>query len=142
VIGGLAAHGAQNLLVLNVPDIGKTPEEIAHGPAVAQSASALSSLYDSELAAALQPLEASGALKIDLVDTFSVVNRVNANPWRLRLLGCDRSGVDREISPIPAVVACARRVRRKEPVPPIASTRCIRPPRRTRFWHPGIAQRA
>ena len=80
VIGGLAAHGAQNLLVLNVPDLGKTPEEIAHGPAVAQSASALSSLYDSELAAALQPLEASGALKIDLVDTFSVLNQVNANP--------------------------------------------------------------
>ncbi len=29
VIGGLAAHGAQNLLVLNVPDLGKTPDEIA-----------------------------------------------------------------------------------------------------------------
>jgi phospholipase/lecithinase/hemolysin len=40
----------------------------------------LSSLYDSELAAALQPLQASGALKIDLVDTFSVLNQVNANP--------------------------------------------------------------
>ena len=80
VIGGLAAHGAQNLLVLNVPDLGKTPEEIAHGPAAVQTASALSSLYDGELAAALQPLEASGALKIDLVDTFSVLNQVNANP--------------------------------------------------------------
>ena len=38
VIGGLAAHGAQNLLVLNVPDLGNTPDEIAHGPAAAQSA--------------------------------------------------------------------------------------------------------
>ena len=29
VIGGLAAHGAQNLLVLNVPDLGKTPDEMS-----------------------------------------------------------------------------------------------------------------
>ena len=80
VIGGLAARGAQNLLVLNVPDLGKTPDEIAHGPAAAQQASSLASLYNSDLAAALQPLEASGALKIDLVDIFSVLNQVNANP--------------------------------------------------------------
>jgi phospholipase/lecithinase/hemolysin len=37
-------------------------------------------LYNSDLAAALQPLEASGALKVDLVDTFSVLNNLNANP--------------------------------------------------------------
>ena len=80
VISGLAAHGAQNLLVLNVPDIGKTPDEMAHGPVVAQQASSLASLYDSDLAAALKPLEASGALKIDLVDIFSVLNNVIANP--------------------------------------------------------------
>ena len=59
VIGGLAAHGAQNLLVLNVPDLGKTPDEIAHGPAAAQQASSLASLYNSDLAEALKPLEAS-----------------------------------------------------------------------------------
>ena len=80
VISGLAAHGAQNLLVLNVPDLGKTPNETARGPAAAQSASSLASLYDSDLAAALKPLEASGALKVDLVDTFSVLNQVAANP--------------------------------------------------------------
>jgi phospholipase/lecithinase/hemolysin len=77
VINGLVSHGAQNLLVLNVPDIGKTPYEMARGPAVAQSASSLATLYDTDLAAALQP---SGALKVDLVDTFSVLNQVNANP--------------------------------------------------------------
>jgi phospholipase/lecithinase/hemolysin len=80
VIGGLAAHGAQNLLVLNVPDLGKTPYETARGPAVAQSATSLATLYDSDLATALQPLEASGALKIDLVNTFSVLDQVIANP--------------------------------------------------------------
>jgi phospholipase/lecithinase/hemolysin len=80
VIGGLAARGAQNLLVLNVPDLGKTPDEMAHGSVAAQQASSLAALYDSDLAAALKPLEASGALKIDLVDIFSVLNNVIANP--------------------------------------------------------------
>ena len=80
VIRGLAAHGAQNFLVLNVPDLGKTPYEMARGPAVAQSATSLASLYNGELAASLQDLEASGALKVDLVDTFSVLGQVAANP--------------------------------------------------------------
>jgi outer membrane lipase/esterase len=80
VLGGLAAHGAQNLLVLNVPDLGHTPYETARGPAIAQSASSLASLYDSDLVSALQPLEASGALKVDLVDTYSALNQVIANP--------------------------------------------------------------
>ncbi len=80
VINGLVSHGAQNLLVLNVPDIGKTPYETARGPTVAQSATSLASLYDSDLAAALQPLEASGALKVDLVDTFTALNQVRADP--------------------------------------------------------------
>jgi phospholipase/lecithinase/hemolysin len=80
VIRGLVARGAQNLLVLNVPDLGKTPYEAARGSAVAQTATSLASLYDSDLAASLQPLEASGALRVDLVDTFSVLNQVAANP--------------------------------------------------------------
>lgn len=80
VINGLAGRGAQNFLVLNVPDLGKTPYETARGPAVAQSASSLASLYDTDLAAALKPLEASGALKIDLVDMYSTLDGVIANP--------------------------------------------------------------
>jgi phospholipase/lecithinase/hemolysin len=80
VIDGLAARGAQNLLVLNVPDLGKTPYEMARGPTVAQTATSLATLYDSDLSAALQPLEASGALKVDLVDTFSVIDQAIANP--------------------------------------------------------------
>jgi phospholipase/lecithinase/hemolysin len=79
-ISALAARGAQNLLVLNVPDLGKTPYEMARGSTVAQSASSLASLYNSELAASVQQLQASGALKIDLVDTFSVIDQVIANP--------------------------------------------------------------
>ncbi len=80
VLAQLVAHGARNLLVLNVPDLGKTPYETAQGSAAAQSASSLSKLYDNDLAAALQPLEKSGALKVDLLDTFSLLNGVIAHP--------------------------------------------------------------
>lgn len=80
VIDGLVAHGAHNLLVLNVPDLGKTPYEMARGSAVAQSASSLAALYDSDLATVLQPLEASGELKVDLVNTYAVLDQVIANP--------------------------------------------------------------
>ena len=79
-ISALAARGAQNFLVLNVPDLGKTPYEMARGPAVAQSATSLATLYNSDLSASIQQLQASGALKIDLVDTFSVLDQVIANP--------------------------------------------------------------
>jgi phospholipase/lecithinase/hemolysin len=80
VLGGLAEHGAQHLLVLNVPDLGKTPYETSRGPAVAQTASSLATLYNTDLAAAVQKLQASGALKVDLVDTFSVLDQTAANP--------------------------------------------------------------
>jgi phospholipase/lecithinase/hemolysin len=79
-IGTLAAHGAQKLLVMNVPDLGKTPYEMARGPTVAQTATSLASLYTTELAASLHQLESSGALKVDLIDSFSVLYQVDANP--------------------------------------------------------------
>jgi phospholipase/lecithinase/hemolysin len=80
VIDGLVAHGAQNLLVLNVPDLGQTPHEQARGSVAAQSAQSLAALYNQDLAQALQPLEASGQARIDLVDTFSALNQAVTNP--------------------------------------------------------------
>ncbi len=79
VVGGLVAHGARNLLVLNVPDLGSTPYEQARGATTARTATSLASLYNSDLAAALKPLEASGALRVDLIDTFSVLDQAKAN---------------------------------------------------------------
>lgn len=79
-IDGSAAHGARNFVVLNVPDLGKTPYEMARGPAVAASATSLATLYDTELADAVKTLQTSGALKIDLVDTFKGLNQAEANP--------------------------------------------------------------
>ncbi|HEY8290750.1 MAG TPA: SGNH/GDSL hydrolase family protein [Acetobacteraceae bacterium] len=78
-IAGLAAHGAKNVVVMNVPDLGKTPYEMAR-PDVDANASALSARFNSELATAMQTLAASGALKVDLIDTYAVLDGVVANP--------------------------------------------------------------
>ena len=78
-ISALAARGGKDFLVLNVPDLGKTPNEIAK-PATQTTATYLSGLYNVELAQAVDGLRASGALKIDLIDTFGLLNLAIANP--------------------------------------------------------------
>ena len=78
-IQALAARGATDFAVLNIPDLGKTPDEMAR-PTVTQSATDLSALYNVELADAVTKLTASGALKIDLIDTFGLLNLAIANP--------------------------------------------------------------
>jgi phospholipase/lecithinase/hemolysin len=78
-IEALAARGAKDFVVLNVPDLGKTPYEEAR-PIVAPTATSLAALYDTDLAAAIHDLTASGALRVDLMDTFSTLDQAIANP--------------------------------------------------------------
>jgi phospholipase/lecithinase/hemolysin len=79
-IASLAAHGAHNLLVMNVPDLGLTPAETARGPQAAQAASSLSALYDTQLAASLADLTARDHLNLHLVDTYALLDQGVANP--------------------------------------------------------------
>jgi phospholipase/lecithinase/hemolysin len=79
VIDGLVAHGAKNLLVLDVPDLGKTPYETAR-PATDAAASSLAQTYNTDLGAALQQLIASGAAHVDYVDTYGFMDDAVANP--------------------------------------------------------------
>ncbi|MDQ2803630.1 MAG: SGNH/GDSL hydrolase family protein, partial [Pseudomonadota bacterium] len=71
--------GVKDLMVVNVPDLGKTPVEIAAGPAASAAATSLALQYDADLASAVRTLTASGHLKIDLVDSFGLVDGVIAN---------------------------------------------------------------
>ncbi|MDA8251603.1 MAG: SGNH/GDSL hydrolase family protein [Rhodospirillales bacterium] len=48
-ISGLAADGASNILVANVPDLGKTPDAIAAGAAYQAQGSAVSAYFDALL---------------------------------------------------------------------------------------------
>lgn len=79
-LSSLAAHGAHNLMVLNVPDLGKIPYETARGPQISATASSLSADYDRALAGALQTLASSGAAKVDLIDTYSLLDKGMASP--------------------------------------------------------------
>jgi phospholipase/lecithinase/hemolysin len=78
-IDGLVAHGAKNLLVLDVPDLGKTPYETAR-PATDATASSLAQTYNADLGAALQQIVASGAAHVDYVDTYAFLDDAVANP--------------------------------------------------------------
>jgi phospholipase/lecithinase/hemolysin len=78
-ISGLVAHGAKDLVVMGVPDLGKTPYEMAR-PASDATSSALAQTYNANLGAALQQIVASGAAQIDFVNTFSLLDTAVANP--------------------------------------------------------------
>jgi phospholipase/lecithinase/hemolysin len=78
-INGLVAHGAKNLVVMDVPDLGKTPYEMAR-PASDATSTALAQTYNADLGAALQQIVASGAASIDYVNTFALLDTAIANP--------------------------------------------------------------
>jgi phospholipase/lecithinase/hemolysin len=78
---GLAADGARNFLILNVPDLGKTPEETGNTAVASQ----LSSLYDSELDTSLKALVAQDHLSIHLVDTYALIDEGVADPKKFGL---------------------------------------------------------
>jgi len=75
LIGALQTAGARNIIVLNLPNIGATPELAAQGPAAQQAATQLVLLYNGQLNSAM-----SGKTGIIPVDTFGLVNEVLANP--------------------------------------------------------------
>ena len=79
-LSSLVAHGAHNLMVLNVPDLGSIPYEQARGTAVASTATTLSAQYDKELATSLQALANTGDAKVDLIDTYSLLDKAIASP--------------------------------------------------------------
>ena len=78
-IDGLIAHGAKSLVVLGVPDLGKSPYEMAR-PGSDATSSALAQTYNAELGAALQQIVASGTASINYVDTFGLMDTAIANP--------------------------------------------------------------
>ncbi len=78
-IDGLIAHGAKDLVVMSVPDLGVTPYEKAR-PASDATSSALAQSYNNELGAALQAVMASGAASIDYVNTYAMLDAAVASP--------------------------------------------------------------
>lgn len=79
-IGDLAAAGARNFDVSNVPDLGKAPELLAQGPAIAAAASAFTGAFDASLQGALAGLAQSEGLDLHLIDAYGLVDEAVKDP--------------------------------------------------------------
>lgn len=78
LIGQLGAAGAKRVIVFDLPDIGKTPDSLALGPAGVTQGTELSIIYNSTLNAGL----AKTGVDIIPIDTFGLINEVVADPSR------------------------------------------------------------
>lgn len=79
-IGSLAAGGAKDFLVLDVPDLGNTPAVLADGPVASAFATLLSREYDMALFGAVEGLAATDGLDLKTLDTFALLDAVIADP--------------------------------------------------------------
>ncbi len=83
-LGGLIAAGVTNAVVMNVPDIGKTPEAIGLGASQAAAGTILSEFYDNLLSTDIAALN-TGGVRIVIDDAFSLIDGVIANPGSLNV---------------------------------------------------------
>ncbi len=81
----LAADGARNFMVMNLPDIGATPGVRSRGPEAQQLLSQLSTAHNTALAAAMANLDQDPNINIILVDVNTVFNDAVSNPGRYGL---------------------------------------------------------
>lgn len=119
LIGQLKSAGAHDILLWNVPDVGKIPAIQALGPATAAQASLLVMAMNLALESALASLPAPWMSGLHLFDAFGTFNDIYANPLSY--------GFDDVSS------ACA------------ASAACVADPSGTFFWdgiHPTTAGHA
>lgn len=81
VIATLAGAGAKNILLLNLPDLGYTPELLATGsPAAIGGFSMLSQGFNATLAASVPSLEANLGIDIHLLDVFGIGTELRTHP--------------------------------------------------------------
>ena len=80
IISSIEVGGADHILLLNVPDIGKTPAALALGPDTSAAGSAIASGFNTALAAGLATLPAATRADISLLDLFSLQNDVFGAP--------------------------------------------------------------
>jgi phospholipase/lecithinase/hemolysin len=77
-VGSLIALGARTFDILNVPDLGKTPEEISAGTTA--TATSLSSQYDAALGTSLAALASQDHVTIDVGNTFALIDSGVSDP--------------------------------------------------------------
>ena len=104
-IAQLYNNGARKFLILNVPDVGKTPAVRALGPAAVAGANLISVTYNGGLAVGLQQLEAAlPGIDIRILDVYTTVNSVVTNPATYGFV----NATDACITPNQPPFACAQ----------------------------------
>lgn len=76
IVTRLEAAGAENIVVIDLPDMGLTPRARAAGPAVAAQATALSAMFNTLLDQALDQLD----FPVVRVSSFALLNTIVAAP--------------------------------------------------------------
>ena len=80
VIRDLQSAGAIYFLVPNQPDLGRTPQHVARGPAAVRVATALSTAFNNALESTLQHLDSTLPVHIARLDIATHFQEVTANP--------------------------------------------------------------
>ena len=80
VIRELQSAGAIYFLVPNQPDLGRTPQHVAHGPAAVQLATALSTAFNNALENTLQHLERTFPVDIARLDIAAHFQELTTTP--------------------------------------------------------------
>ncbi len=78
-LGSLAGLGVDNILVMNVPDIGKAPEITERGGTAGADATVLSQYYDNLLSADVAALN-TGTAHVVIADAFALIDSAVADP--------------------------------------------------------------
>jgi phospholipase/lecithinase/hemolysin len=79
-IADLSAAGARYIVVINLPDLGKTPTALGFGAAASGMLSYLCASYNDLLEEQLDLLDDDRRLRIVRVDAFALINDMVANP--------------------------------------------------------------
>jgi phospholipase/lecithinase/hemolysin len=77
-IGLLAGKGAKNFLIVDVPDLGKTPQAIAAGASAAATESALAASFDYNFL--IPAVSSIGGINLKVLDTYALVDGIVASP--------------------------------------------------------------
>jgi phospholipase/lecithinase/hemolysin len=76
----LAAAGAKNLVLFDVPDLGLTPEITALGPDASLAASRLTLFFDQSVLIDLAPIEAATGLTVYDLNAYALIDDAVAHP--------------------------------------------------------------
>ena len=79
-IATLHAAGAENFLVLTIPDLGKVPAVTALGPVASADASQLVAAFNTALVGAMTQEAAALRVKMTFVDTYALIDAAVADP--------------------------------------------------------------